>query len=425
MNIYVIDNYMSVVYRMWKNVRPILIPEYLNEFNCIGSACEDTCCAGWNIAVEKKTYQTYRKVSQPEMAEKLLKYVKRNRKEHDDANYAKFILDENKKCHMILDDGLCSIHKELGEEFLCNTCAIYPRHLTRVGNVTEKSLTLSCPEAARVILLRKEGIGFIEAEEPKNTRGLMNKELILEKYPYFWDLRVFSIQLLQSRQQPIEIRLIVLGLFIQKIEQLKPSELGQQLPRIMQDYLNRLNNKEFIDSLKEIKGNLNFQLNLARALLRLRITSGIASEKYITVLQQLIEGLALEENDEKEVQDIENTITKYRESYTHIYEPFISNHEYMFENYIVNYVFKNLFPYDYQTLFESYMMLVVNFTLIKLHLIGMAAKQQQLTQEMFIECVQQLAKVIEHTPSYLQDVKEGMVELGYTTMGHMFVMISK
>ncbi|UZN00116.1 hypothetical protein OL548_09805 [Lysinibacillus sp. MHQ-1] len=80
---------------------------------------------------------------------------------------------------------------------------------------------------------------------------------------------------------------------------MKPSELGQQLPLIMQDYLNRLNNKEFIDSLKEIKGNLNFQLNLARALLRLRITSGIASEKYITVLQQLIEGLALEENDEK------------------------------------------------------------------------------------------------------------------------------
>ncbi|MFJ8517774.1 hypothetical protein [Lysinibacillus xylanilyticus] len=53
------------------------------------------------------------------------------------------------------------------------------------------------------------------------------------------------------------------------------------------------------------------------------------------------------------------------------------------------------------------------------------AKQQQLTQEMFIECVQQLAKVIEHNPSYLVDVREGMVNLGYTTMGHMFVMISK
>lgn len=44
----------------------------------------------------------------------------------------------------MLEDGLCSIHKELGEEFLCNTCAIYPRSLTQVGGIKEKSLTLSC-----------------------------------------------------------------------------------------------------------------------------------------------------------------------------------------------------------------------------------------------------------------------------------------
>ncbi|MGE7927658.1 hypothetical protein [Lysinibacillus xylanilyticus] len=151
----------------------------------------------------------------------------------------------------------------------------------------------------------------------------MNRELILEKHPHFWDLRIFTIQLLQSRQQPIEIRLIVLGLFIQKIEQLKPSELEQELPLIMQDYLNRLNNNEFIEPLKDIKGNRNFQLNLARALIRFRITGGISSEKYVAILQLLIEGLALEEDEELEVQDMETAITKYRESYTHVYEPFI------------------------------------------------------------------------------------------------------
>jgi len=406
-------------------MRPILVPEYLQDFSCIGSACEDTCCAGWNIVVEKKTYQAYRKVRQPEMSDKLLKYVKRNRKEYDDSNYAKFILDDNKKCHMMLDDGLCSIHKDLGEEFLCNTCAIYPRHLTRVGHVTEKSLTLSCPEAARVVLLRKEGIGFIEAEESKNTRGLMNRELLLDKHPHFWDLRVFSIQLLQSRQQPIEIRLIILGLFIQKIEQLKPSELEQQLPLIMQDYLNRLNNADFIMSLENIEGDIKFHLNLARALIHFRITGDTTSEKYVAILQQLIEGLAFEEDEENEVVDIDTTIANYRDSYNNIYEPFMKEHEYMLENYLVNYVFKNLFPYDYQSLFESYMMLVVNFTLIKLHLVGIASKQKQLTQEMFIECVQQLAKVIEHNISYLKGVREGMENLGYTSMGHMFMMIKK
>ncbi len=50
-----------------------------------------------------------------------------------------------------------------------------------------------------------EGLGFIETEESKNTRGLMNKELLLEKHPHFWDLRIFIIQLMQNRQHSIEI----------------------------------------------------------------------------------------------------------------------------------------------------------------------------------------------------------------------------
>ncbi|MFJ7950817.1 flagellin lysine-N-methylase [Lysinibacillus sp. NPDC096418] len=404
-------------------MRPILIPEYLSDFSCIGGACEDTCCAGWNVTIDKKTYQDYRKVKHPEMAGRLQKYAKRNRKSNDESNYAKFILDENKNCNMILEDGLCSIHKELGEEFLCNTCAIYPRNLTQVGDVTEKSLTLSCPEAARVVLLREEGLGFIETEEPKNTRGLMNKVLGLEKYPHFWDLRIFTIQLMQNRRHSIEIRLIILGLFIQKIEQLKPSELEQELPVIMQDYLSRLDNQEFIASLKQIKGNLNFQLNLAKELIRYRISNGGVSKKYIGVFQSFIEGLGFEENIVNELQAMEESILKYKESYCNFYKPFMQDQEYMLENYIVNYVFKNLFPYDYNSLFESYVMLVIHFNLIKLHIVGIAAKEQKLTKEMVVNCVQQLAKEIEHNTVYLKGVREGMESSGYTTMGHMFVLI--
>ena len=53
----------------------------------------------------------------------------------------------------------------------------------------------------------------------------------------------------------------------------------------------------------------------------------------------------------------------------------------------------------------------------------MAAKQQQLTQEMVIECVRQLAKTVEHNQSYLQGVHKGIENSGYNSMGHMFGMI--
>lgn len=402
-------------------MRQILIPEYLQDFQCIGGACEDTCCAGWNVTIDKKTFQTYRKVKNPEVSDKLNRYVKRERKQNNDVNYAKFVLDINNKCQMMLEDGLCSIHKYLGEEFLCNTCAIYPRNFAKVGNSVEKSLTLSCPEAARIVLLRQEGIGFIETEEPKGTRGLMNNELILEKHPYFWDLRIFIIQLMQSRKQSIEIRLIILGLFFKNIEQIKPRELAVQLPDIMNDYLGRLDNLEFIESLQSIEGNLKFQINLARELIQYRLSDGTSSEKYFAILNQLLDGLDL--GEDKGDFNIELTLSKYKNTLEKYYEPFMQKNEYIFENYIVNYVFKNLVPYDYNSLFESYTMLIVHYNLIKVHLVGMAANQKQLTEKMVVECVQQLAKTIEHNLSYLSNVREGMEESGYTTMAHMFILV--
>ena len=92
-------------------MRSVLIPEYLNEFSCVGGDCEDTCCGVWNITVDKKTYQTYRRVRKPKMEGKLQKYVKRNRQQNGDSSFAKLTLYDNKVCHKMLEDGLGSIHK--------------------------------------------------------------------------------------------------------------------------------------------------------------------------------------------------------------------------------------------------------------------------------------------------------------------------
>jgi len=40
--------------------REILIPDYFPEFSCLGASCEDTCCAGWKVTVDKTTFQKYR-----------------------------------------------------------------------------------------------------------------------------------------------------------------------------------------------------------------------------------------------------------------------------------------------------------------------------------------------------------------------------
>lgn len=406
-------------------MRPLMIPEYYSDFQCIGGACEDTCCAGWRVAVDKETYQKYRKASDKEMRDLLTKNVKKNRKSNSDSHYARFIMDEKNACSMLLDNGLCKIHKELGESYLCNTCVTYPRHITQVENVIEKSLTLSCPEAARLVLLKENGIDFIETEEPKDTRGSVVDQLSLKKAPYFWDLRIFIIGLMQNRQHSVESRLILLGLFLQKVEEIPQVELKNELQNLMQDFSGRLNNLDYITSLEQIEGNLHFQLNLAKELIRYRLSAGMGMQKYLDLLKELLKGLDLEDDDTVSTISAvtEKSILKYQNVHQNIYRPFMETHEYILENYVVNYIFKNLFPYDYETLFESYIMLILQVVLIKIHVLGLAANRNKLSPDMFVLCVQQLAKVIEHDPEYLSGVRDAVNQSGYNTMAHMFVVI--
>ena len=37
-----------------------VVPRYLAGFNCIGGECPDTCCAGWDVTVDKAQFKKLR-----------------------------------------------------------------------------------------------------------------------------------------------------------------------------------------------------------------------------------------------------------------------------------------------------------------------------------------------------------------------------
>ena len=39
-----------------------LYPDYYKKFQCIASKCEDTCCAGWQIAIDERSLKKYKNV---------------------------------------------------------------------------------------------------------------------------------------------------------------------------------------------------------------------------------------------------------------------------------------------------------------------------------------------------------------------------
>lgn len=131
-------------------------PDYYKEFSCIAGACPDTCCAGWQIVIDDKSLKKYKRV----------KGTFRNRLHNDIDWKEKVFRQYEKRCAFLNEDSLCDIYSEVGKRMLCDTCRKYPRHIEEFEGLREYSLSLSCPEAARILLGKREKVTFQTAVVP-------------------------------------------------------------------------------------------------------------------------------------------------------------------------------------------------------------------------------------------------------------------
>lgn len=390
----------------------VLIPAYYNEFKCIGSACEDTCCAGWKVSVDKESFNKYRKITSGPLAKELQQNISRERKMPSDLTYGKIKMDAKGACTFLKEDGLCKIHSELGEEYLCHTCTVYPRLIHTVDTRIEKSLGVSCPEAARLILLNPNGIEFnIDEEEVKKTLHNPTPD-------YFWDIRMFTIEILQTRQATIEERLITLGLFLEKVDLLEKKQWATELPALMNRYRQMILDPKQLLLLADLPTNLSFQMDLVHKLVSYRAKRPFGNQRYVDCLNDLVNGLQMVNGV-----TIQESIGLYKTTYEEIYSPFIIEHHYLLENYLVNSIFKSLFPKTGKPLFKQYASLVIHFLLIRTHLIGMSKTHNELTIELVLKCIQSFSKTFEHNTQFFVEVLKELEDKNNLSMAHMIVLI--
>jgi len=124
-------------------------PNYFDAFRCIGGSCPDSCCKEWGVQVDAASAAYYRSLP-GELGDKLRSVLV-----EEDGETVMTI--ENGRCPMWRADGLCRIQAELGEEALCKVCTEFPRLTHDYGDFLERTLELSCPEAAKLILSAKPG----------------------------------------------------------------------------------------------------------------------------------------------------------------------------------------------------------------------------------------------------------------------------
>ena len=85
-------------------------PVYYKDFKCKGGDCTDTCCQKWEIDIDEKTAERYKKEKSP-IGEKIRSAMGEN----DDGRYIK--LNSKGLCPLLAENGLCSIILEKGEDF--------------------------------------------------------------------------------------------------------------------------------------------------------------------------------------------------------------------------------------------------------------------------------------------------------------------
>ena len=183
-------------------------PNYYKEFSCIADRCEATCCAGWQIVVDEDSLRKYKKVTGE---------FKQRIKDGVDFKEGVFYQNPDKRCAFLNEKNLCDMYTVLGEEAFCETCRRYPRHIEEFENVREFTLSASCPEAARILLAKKESVQFYEVhtEAPEEEFDDYNP-MVYEK---LLEARGEMLTLLQNRNIPVKERAKALWDFIQVFQE--------------------------------------------------------------------------------------------------------------------------------------------------------------------------------------------------------------
>jgi lysine-N-methylase len=181
-------------------------PTYADEFRCIGAACEDTCCQGWTVPIDKATWEKYQQLPESGLRSQIRASIVRTEepaKPEKSPVFAIIRMNAENQCPLLTPDRLCSIQAEFGEQMLSHTCHTYPRIVHSIGGVQETALTLSCPEAARVVLLAPH-LRIPNAPCPdENTQPLVPNDSANSLPPEFWEIRTTVLNLVRNRAYPL------------------------------------------------------------------------------------------------------------------------------------------------------------------------------------------------------------------------------
>lgn len=146
-----------------------IMPDFHAEFACIGGACTDNCCIGWEIDIDRKTLAKYQAM-EGDFGEMLRRNI--------EGDPPHFKLAGNERCAMLNEDNLCRIILHGGEELLCEICDQHPRFRGQYGDRLEGGAGICCEVAARQWLTGAGRLKLVEKDMPGKPARMMKEQTL-------------------------------------------------------------------------------------------------------------------------------------------------------------------------------------------------------------------------------------------------------
>ncbi|MHC1685866.1 MAG: flagellin lysine-N-methylase [Clostridiaceae bacterium] len=364
----------------------IRVPNYFKEFKCIASQCEDTCCAGWEIVIDDETYNKYQKVD-GEFGERL-----RNGIVHRDGENI-FVLKGN-DCSFLNEGKMCDIYTELGDDSLCYTCRQYPRYTEEFGSLREVGISLSCPEAARIILRSREKVEFEVSEIQEEITSYNDINAML--YINLLQSRKIVFDILQNRDIALENRASLVLKFISEVQEVIDENNIQKIKDVNEKYSDNDLINEVINSLDKYKdrGNVKYHnihefFKVFRELKHINPNDPLGLDKVLSCFWNC--------NSNEEIY-----LDKHKQ-----FNQYYKDNMYKFENLLVYFVFryfmKAVFDYDVSAKVKT---TVVSYLMIKELFVFRWMENGKFTDEDAVDIMHMFSKDVEHLEENIEKLAE-------------------
>jgi len=170
---------------------------FYNDFSCSMGKCPESCCCGWLVPIDEDTVSKYNSLKGLDFFNYRLSIRKR---------YDRMCFNANlRECKFHCKDGLCSLQKKYGEDYLSETCRIFPRTVYTLFSENQISkdysdlpaasefLELSCPVAAELFIKNINDMHIISVPFKGEIKDCATNEDI-----NFWKLLIHANDTLNS-----------------------------------------------------------------------------------------------------------------------------------------------------------------------------------------------------------------------------------